>query len=109
MQGPVATAEEVQQEMRRRQNISKSLAQDDDVQTPKSRSSKQTRRNIFGQSRAADLSLKVNAGEDDSATSFLSYQDAEDIENDLIEAFDAYGIAYFVHDNKRKITFSQTK
>ena len=49
--------------------------------------------------------MKLLEDEVNKATSFLSNQDADDIEKDIIEAFEAYGIAYKVHDTKRQITF----
>ena len=48
MQGPIATAEQVRHEMRKRRNVSTNLVQDHEAEMVQSRASKQSRRNIFG-------------------------------------------------------------
>ena len=108
MQGPIATAEQVRHEMRKRSNASTNLVQDNEVEMVASKASKSTRRNIFGQ-RDADMEMKLYTEDDNNTTSFFSEQDAEEIENELVEAFNQYGASYAIHHDKRKIVFSQEK
>ena len=75
LQGPIATAAEVQHEMRRRKHLSRSQAQDDDVQ----RNSNRPRRNLFNQEFDSDLTMDEFDEDSRTATSFISHLDADDI------------------------------
>ena len=108
MQGPIATPEQVRHEMRKRRNATTNLVQDHEFEMKSSKASKSTRRNIFGQ-RDADMKMKLYTEDENNTTSFFSDFAAEEIENDLFEALNSYGVSFTVHHDKRKIVFSQEK
>ena len=55
------------------------------------------------------MKMKLYTEDENNTTSFFSDHDAEEIENDLVEALNSYGASYSVHHDKRKIVFSQEK
>ena len=57
--------------------------------------------------RDPDMRMKECTEDDNNATSFFSYLHPVEIEQDLIEAFNSYGVAYIVHNDKRKILLNQ--
>ena len=53
------------------------------------------------------MRMKEYTEDDNNASSFFSYLHPVEIEQDLIEAFNSYGVAYIVHNDKRKILLNQ--
>ena len=95
--------------MRKRVNLSANYEQDNEAEEQTSRASKPAHRRSCFDERDPDMKMKEYSEDDNNATSFFSYLHPVEIEQDLIEAFNSYGVAYIVHSDKRKILLNQQK
>ena len=55
------------------------------------------------------MRMKEYTEDENNATSFFSYLHPMEIEQNLIEAFNSYGVAYIVHNDKRKILLGEIR